>query len=239
MTMHDRLHWRSLLWRFFKINLNQVDDRNTWYLVVEMFWASILASVATFNAAYAIRLGADNFEVSLLSSIPALLAVLVSYPAGQLLQRRPRRKPWIIGSLAMYRAGFLLVALSPWLGFLGIKPGLMAVLILIIINAPAHFFNVGWIAMLGEVIPEPRRAAIFTARNIINQGTLSLFVFLSGQWLSSVRFPINYQSMYVVGFLASLLSTYCLCKLHVPDSPACVPEAETPTRRSLRERVQS
>ena len=75
----------QLLWRFFKINLAKVDDRNAWYLVLEIFWASILGSVATFNAAYAIRLGADNFQVSLLSSIPALVAVLVSFPAGVFL----------------------------------------------------------------------------------------------------------------------------------------------------------
>src|SRR5512138_134841 len=97
-----------VLWHFFKIDLSKTDDRNAWYLVVELFWASILGSVATFNAAYAIRLGADNFQVSLLSSIPALLAVLVSYPAGQFLERRSRRMPWILGSLFAYRASFLL-----------------------------------------------------------------------------------------------------------------------------------
>jgi MFS family permease len=240
-----------LLWRFFKINLSNPDDRNAWYLVLELFWAAILGSVATFNAAYAIRLGADNLQVSLLSSIPALMAVLVSYPAGQFLQRRSRRMPWILGTLFAYRASFLLVAAAPWLHLFGIPPGLMAVLFIVLGSAPAHFFNVGWIAMLGEAIPENRRAAVFTARNIVNQGTVSIIVFLCGQWLSRMPFPGNYQSLYLIGFLASMVSMYYLFKLHVPDSPVAAvaeprlddklpPASETsprPRRISLRERA--
>jgi MFS family permease len=233
----------QLLWHYFKINLSNQDDRNAWYLVVELFWAAILGSVATFNAAYAIRLGADNFQVSLLSSIPAMMAVLVSYPAGHFLQRRSRRMPWILGSLFMYRASFLLVAVAPWLHFLGIKPGLTAVLILILGTLPAHFFNVGWIAMMGEAIPEQRRAAVFTARNITSQVTVSIVVFLCGQWLSKIVFPINYQILYAVGFLASMVSMYYLLKLEVPDSavPEGVPshKAASPGKRSVRERLHS
>ncbi len=226
-----------LLWRLFKINLSNHDDRNAWYLVLELFWASILGSVATFNAAYAIRLGADNLQVSLLSSIPALMAVIVSYPAGQFLQRRARRMPWVLGTLFAYRASFLLVAMAPWLHLAGIQPGFMAVLILVISTAPAHFFNVGWIAMLGEVIPENRRAAVFTARNITNQVTASVAVFLCGQWLSRVALPVNYQLLYVFGFLASMMSMYYLFKLHVPESTvaeAMKPEPDPSAQRQPR-----
>jgi hypothetical protein len=210
---------RGLVWRLFKIDLANMDDRNAWLLVAEMFWASILGSFATFNAAYAIRLGADNIQVSLLSSIPALMAVLVSIPAGQFLQRRPRRTPWVFGSLLVYRSGFLLVALAPWLNMFGIEPGLTAVLILVAISAPAHFFNVGWIPMLAEIVPEHRRAAVFAARNIINQASLSVMVFLAGMWLDTAAFPMNYQVMYLVGFFFSMLGMYCLVRLRVEDSP--------------------
>jgi MFS family permease len=229
-----------VLWHFFKIDLSKTDDRNAWYLILEIFWASILGSVAAFNSAYAIRLGAENFQVSLLSSIPALMAMIVSYPAGHFLQSRARRMPWVLGSLMIYRASFLLVAVSPWLHFLGIQPGMMAILILIVGSTPAHFFNVGWIAMLGEAIPEHRRAAVFAARNITNQITVSIVVFLCGQWLSRIIFPINYQVLYAFGFLTSMVSMYYLFKLHVPNST--VPEVEKatlPRSRSPRELYES
>jgi MFS family permease len=234
--MDPMLFKDRLLWRLFKIDLRNVHDRNAWYLVMEIFWASILGSITAFNSAYAIRLGAENFQVSLLSSIPALLAVIVSYPAGHFLQSRARRMPWVLGSLLIYRIGYLLVAVSPWLHFLGIQPGMMAILVLIVGSIPAHFFNVGWIAMLGEAIPEQRRAAVFAARNITNQVTVSIVVFLCGQWLSRIIFPINYQVLYLFGFLTSMVSMYYLFKLNVPNSD--VPEVEkvTPKRsRSVRE----
>jgi MFS family permease len=227
MNFFDRF-----LWHFFKINLTNQNDRNAWYLVLEMFWASILGSIAVFNAAFAIRLGADNFQVGLLASIPALMAVLVSIPAGQFLQRRSRRTPWVYGSLLAHRSGYLLVALAPLLGFIGIEPGLLVVLILVGISAPAHFFNVGWIPLLADVVPENRRAAVFTARNIVNQATLSVMVFVCGQWLNRVVFPINYQAMYLIGFAASMLSMYYLFKMHVPDSPVVQPE-NAPKVRSV------
>lgn len=208
----------TLLWRLFKININDPGDRNSWYLAVEMFWASILGSVASFNAAFAIRLGADNFQVGLLTSIPALMAVLVSIPAGRFLTSKSRRKPWVVGSLLAHRTGYLLVALSPWLHFLGIEPGLLVVIIVVSISAPAHFFNVGWIALLADIVPEQRRAAVFAARNIINQATVSVVVFLCGQWLSRIPLPINYQSLYIIGYLASIVSLVYLFKIQVPDS---------------------
>lgn len=213
MSLQERF-----LWHFFKINPSRTGDRNAWYLVLEMFWASILGSVATFNAAFAIRLGADNIQVGLLTSIPALLAVLVSIPAGRFLTRQSRRKPWVLGSLLAHRTGYVLVALAPWIHISGIEPGLLVVLIIVVISAPAHFFNVGWIALLADVVPEQRRAAVFAARNIINQATVSIVVFLCGQWLSQVVFPINYQVLYFTGYITSLVSMVYLLRLSVPDS---------------------
>lgn len=224
------------LWHFFKINLSDTDDRNAWYLVVEMFWASILSAVATFNAAFAIRLQAENYEVGLLTSIPALMAVLVSIPTGRFLEKRPHRSPWIFGSLLVHRIGYLLVAISPWIPLPGLSKGLLVVLILVGASAPAHFFNVGWIPLLAEIIPERRRAAVFTARNIVNQATVSVLVFLFGLWLSKVTFPINYQAMYFVGFAAAMVSQYFLAKLAVPHSPALTETA--PKIRSLKSQLR-
>jgi MFS family permease len=213
-----------ILWHFFKINIDDPDDRNAWYLLVELFWASILGSVATFNSAYAIRLGADNFQIGLLTSIPAAMAVLVSIPAGNFLAKRTRRAPWVFGSLMLHRTGYLLVAIAPWIHIPNVNSGFLVVLVLVVISAPAHFFNVGWIPLLADVVPEHRRAAVFSARNITNQATVSLVVFLCGLWLSRIAFSINYQLLYMIGFCASMVSMVFLFKMHVPDSTVTVNE---------------
>ena len=210
--------YSQLLRRLFGINLANTDDRNAYYLVVELFWAAILGSAATFNAAFAIRLGAENFVIGLLTSIPALMAVLVSLPSGWFLESRARRTPWVYGSLFLYRVGFLIAAAVPWIHIPGVPPGVLLVAVLVILTAPAYFFNVGWIPLLADVVTEERRSAVFAARNIVNSITVSIFGFLFGLWLSWAAFPGNYQSMYALGFVASMISLYYLFKIKVPDS---------------------
>jgi len=181
-----------------------------------------LSAAATFNATFAIRLGASNFEVGLLASIPALLAILISIPAGKFLQLHPRRKPWVVGSLAIHRTGFLLVAAVPFLPFIPISKGLIVVTLLILISIPAHFFNVGWIPLLAEVVPVEKRANIFAARNIFANITNSINTFLFGIWLGTVIFPLNFSIMYFFGWAASMISCYYIWKMTIPDSPVPV-----------------
>ena len=215
--------------RLLRLNPESNDDRNAYYLVVEVFFAAILGAAATFNGAFALRLGATNQDIGLLTSLPSLLAVLISIPVGRFLQTRARRKPWIVYSLLAHRAGFLLVALVPFLKLLGlnVNSGTLVVAVLILISTPAHFFNVGWIPMLADVVPVERRSAVFAGRNITANATTSVFVFLFGQWLNQTEFPINYQIMYVFGFAVSLLSQYLILKVNIPEKiPTVMPAAK-------------
>ncbi len=217
-----------MIYRFFHLNPENVHDRNAYYLVVELFWASILGSAATFNAAFALRLGATNADIGLLSSLPALLAVLISIPAGRILSSKTQRKPWILWPLFFNRLGYLLVALVPWLNMLHIPLGSLTVAIFVLIGIPAHFFNVGWMPLLADVVPERKRAGLVTARMMINNATVSLFNFLFGQALSHILFPYNYVALYLVGFLASMISMICLLKIQVPESRPVPPRPAAP-----------
>jgi MFS family permease len=205
------------MYKLLKIDISNSTERNGWFLVLEIFWATFLGAAATFNTAFAIRLGATDAQIGLLSSLPALLALLVLIPAGRVINRLKKPKPWLLGSLALYRTGFLVIAIIPWLKFAGVPSGTLLVFWLIILSLPAHFFNVGFIPMLSDVIPPSNRANVFTYRNVIYNATLSVTVYLLGQWLDRVEFPINYQVMYVVTYFISLLSLFYLIKIQVPE----------------------
>jgi Na+/melibiose symporter-like transporter len=101
----------------------------------------------------------------------------------------------------------------------------LLVILLVLMSPIAQFFNVGFIPMLADVIPEDRRAAVFTARNMVVNAALSVFVFLCGQWLNHIVFPLNYQLMYTFGFLTSLMSLYFLIKVQVPEKPVSIVES--------------
>jgi MFS family permease len=230
-----------MFYRLFHLNPHDTQHRNAYILVVELFWASILGSAGTFNAAFALRLGATNTDIGLLTSLPALLAVLVSVPAGIFLQRKANRKPWILWSLVINRLGYLLVAAIPLLGGLGIPLGTLTVGIFVAITVPAHFFNIGWIPLIADVIPEEKRASLVTARMMINTITLSIFNFLFGLGLTWLPFPINYIVLYLLGFGASMVSMVYLVQMQVPVSTPVLPQAgeKTLDLQRLRREVQS
>jgi len=192
-------------------------EYNARYLEIEVFWAALLSAAAAFNAAYALRLGATNAEIGLLSSIPALLALLITIPAGQFLNRRARRMPWVVGSLTLARLGYLAVALIP---FFVPTPtaGSLVIWALIVLSAPASVFGVGWNSMLADVVPEAKRARLFAARNIISAAVITGGAFLAARWLAITVFPINYQAVYLIGFAGAAISTLYITRMRVPDS---------------------
>jgi MFS family permease len=206
-------------------------EYNARYLEIEVFWAGLLSAAAAFNAAYALRLGATNAEIGLLSSIPALLALLITIPGGQLLNRRARRMPWVVGSLALARIGYLIVALIPFLGLP--NPGTVVIWALILLSAPASFFGVGWNSMLADVVPESQRARVFAARNIISAMVVTAGTFVAARWLAVTLFPINYQVVYAVGFVGAALSTFYITRMRVPDSVVAPAATQRITPRAL------
>lgn len=209
--------FKELLLRFLHLTTETTDQRNAYFMVVEIFFATFLNAAATFNAAYAIRLGASDAQISYLTSIPALIAILISIPAGNILKKTAQKKKLIIGSLALHRAGFVLVALVPWLQFFNIPQSTLVVIFLILFMIPAQFFNVGWTSLTAVLVKEDQRAAVFSLRNQIYFTINGVCAFLFGLWLSAVAFPLNYQIMYLFTFGLSIISLIYLMKLEVPD----------------------
>jgi MFS family permease len=191
-------------------------ESNARNLFMEIFWAGFLTAVVSFNAPFALRLGATNDQIGLLSSVPALLAIVVTLPAGRFFAHRSKRMPWVTGSLFIYRVGFLLIALIPWLPVA--QKGTVLIWLLILFMAPAHFFGVGWNSMMADVVPEVNRARVFAVRNMLVAMVVTAGTFAAGRWLEHIAFPINYQVLYTAGFVTSMVSVYYILQLRVPDS---------------------
>ncbi len=203
-------------------NLQGKIDHNIWYLYVEVFWAAMLSAAAAFNATYAVRLGASNTMIGWLSSVPALIAVFLLVPSARLLERKTQRAPWIWGSLFLARLGYGLLAILPWL--ISGHRAEATVGLLIAISIPSTFFTAGFNPLLADVVPERDRARVFANRNIIAGLTIAVLTFLAGRWLEAATrirwatFPTNYQVMYIIGFLASVVSSAYLLKIRAPES---------------------
>jgi MFS family permease len=204
---------------------NQIVERNLRYLVIEIFWAAIFTGCVSFNAAYMIRLGGSNLLISLLTSGAALINALATMPFAALLERTVRRKPLIVGSLALVRLGHLGLIAIPWM------PGLRAetmLLLLLVLNIPVALFTAGWLPLLAEIIPLRRRARVFSSRNITLGITVTICTFIFGRWLDLAPFPFNYQLLYALAVASSSLSTVYVARMVMPESPVSAP-AERPS----------
>lgn len=226
--------------RFLHVNMDSRHQRNGYYLVIEMLWATFLNAATTFNAAYIIRLGASDQEVSFLTSLPALISIIVSIPAAKVLQRSRRRKNLIMGSLTLHRFGYLAIALLPWLKGLGLPQSSMAVATLILFTLPLQVFNIGFIGIQATAITVEQRPAVFAMRNQVFHAVRSVTVFLLGLWLDSILFPLNYQIMYLVTFVLSLISILYLMKIESDDQQSeAQPAGVQPGKVSLWQRLKN
>jgi predicted MFS family arabinose efflux permease len=230
---------RAFISRTFHINFNKKDDRNSFYMVAEIFWATFLDAAMAFNAAFAIRLGASDQEIGLLSSIPALFAIFLSIPLGKVLQRSPRKKPLLLASLTVYRMGYIVIALIPWMKFLDINQGSLVVFALIFFNICNRPYIISFAPMQSSVIPRERLAPVLSLRMQIYHAVRSLSVFLLGFWLDAILFPLNYQIMYLFTFALSVVSIIFIAKIELPSiTPSETEEKPVKKRFSLKKTLQ-
>jgi len=196
---------------------SNVDDRNIRFLYHEVFWAGIANAVVTFNGVFAVRLGASDALIGALTSIPPLIVALVTLPAGQWLERRARQLPLILGTIVLYRLGFLLIALMPFV--VVDRRALVFVGIVLLMTIPTPVFGVGFSSLLADIVPERRRAAVVGWRNIILVAVTAVVTFLAGRGLDAVAFPLNYQGLYLISFVAALAALFWLSRIEAPEAP--------------------
>ena len=218
--------------RFTLAQPANVTEWNIRYLYLEIIFASILGGIVTFHSAFAIRLGAQQDLIAWFSAAPALIAAIASIPAARFYAHRRKRKTWLFGSLLFLRLGYGIAGLIPL--FFTTNPALWFVIWIVALNVPAIFFSNGFNALLGELVPEQRRAFVFSRRSIFSSIGVVTITILAGIWLDHMPFPLNYQIMYAFGFIVVLGSQYYLNRLAFPDQEVPPPNKDVAVQRTER-----
>jgi MFS family permease len=182
-------------------------DRNLFYLCIEVIPAGFAIGMVGFNAPFVLKLGGGSTLISLMLSLPALMAILVSVPFGKFMERQTNRKPYIVGALVVTRATFVLIGFVPWVLPQPMQP--YAIVGLVVLQAiPLALFNSGWLSLMADLCPPDRRSIFFSMRWLLISVSWGISSFFSGLWLEYAPFPINYQALNFAGFVAAQCSTY-------------------------------
>lgn len=113
------------------------------------------------NYLFATRLGASDFELSLVVSLPQLISMVVLIPGGILSDRMTNKRRMVILSLLCLSFGYALMGFVPVLG----TYRLIAFLALLALSfAPLTLYNTTWQAYFSDVVPVDERNRTFTLR---------------------------------------------------------------------------
>ncbi|MBA3868104.1 MAG: MFS transporter, partial [Anaerolineae bacterium] len=208
-------------------NYENLNFRN---LVYDVLWFGLaFPAIDRFRDIYSIRLGADASQLTLMASLPALMLLVTSSIAGRWMSRYAGSRDAIRIPGVIFRLAFLLPALTAFLpqrfqiGWLVLSVVLPAI--------GQGVSSVGFVVMMREAVHGGKFAALNGRRIMIMNISVAVSGLAMGFWLEKAPFPINYQVMFVVAFLLSMVSWW-----HV-DRVKVIPELVAPPPTPSSERV--
>jgi MFS family permease len=176
----------------------------------------VVNAVSPFMPVLIVRLGGSAFDVSLLTAIPAIGAVLLAIPVGQFLQGKRRIVPWYSGArmiahLSYALAAFVVLVAPPHL----LVPALL--LVWAIAAVPSTFGAVAFPIVMDGAAGPRGRYDLMSRRWAIMGLTTAITVALIGQLLDRLAFPMSYQIAFVGFSIAGLVSYRFTVRFRVPD----------------------
>jgi len=200
----------------------RLEDRNIRCLYYDIAWQGlIVAGINSFLPVFLVRLGASNTEVGLLSSLPALATILFSIPAAVFVEGRRDLVRIVSVTRFFVRLCYILVALVPFV-FTGELIALAPAAIVAIWTLSAAFSSAttpAWTTVIAAVVPPRRRPMVNGTRWALHAAIVAVAVGIFGRLLDMVDFPENYQLLFVLSFVAGLVSIYYFGRIRIPDNP--------------------
>jgi len=169
---------------------------NTWNGVLNAVSTDL---VAPFAVLFAVRLGASNFLTALLSSGPAIAALLVLIPASRWVDRQTDKKRVTAWLMAANRVFYLFMVAVPFL--LPSTQAAVFVFLVAVMNAPGAVANAAWQGYMAQVFPAQERAQAFADRNKAMNLFGTATVLLAGIFLDHIGAAWGYQLMFFGAFL--------------------------------------
>ena len=193
------------------------EQANFHHFVMDIAWFGFaMASTTRFFQFFAIRMGADAVALGWLAALPALVLLITT----GFSQWWRNRYPDSVKAVWLPSIGFRFIYLLP--AFTPLFPPDYRVLWLVVSAvAPALAQGISstiFMVMMRETISPQQLSALFARRQVAMNITVMIGAVAFGFLLEFVPYPLNYQLMFIVAFLASLISQWHLGKINLlPD----------------------
>ena len=206
---------------------SEIRKRNFRYVQIDAIGVSISNVAAPFLPVFLTRLGASNFQVGLLSSIPGVTGLVLAILVGRFLQTRRKIVPWYSLSRLMVISCYTLTGVLTLL----IPKGSMVTSTLLIwafASLPQTALAVAFSVVMNAVAGPDGRYALLSRRWAIFGLTTVTGTFLVTRVIDRVAFPLNYALMFLGLSLGGLVSYYFSRRITLPDQ-AAMPLSSAPS----------
>lgn len=201
------------------------------HLVQDVLWYGLaFPATARFLSVYAIRLGAGAALLGWISALPAIILLITSALAPAWRERYPSTVRALFWPGVGFRLVFLLPALTPFF-----PDAFQPYWLLLAATLPAFaqgISSVLFLVILREGVDARDLPRLMSHRSVVFNLAVGLLTVGFGFWLSKAPFPLNYQVMYVVAFLFSLVSLWHVQAIREIE-PSTLPEHVRGAARAL------
>lgn len=170
--------------------------------------------VSSFAPLFLLRaLHANAEEVALYNALPALMTIFATFLGAIWMNYVASKKWFCIYATTGARIFYGFIALSPFFFHFPLI-AIVVILLIALMNVPQAFGNLAWQSLIGDLIPEERRANFFGKRNRIITLFGMLATLIPGLILE--RFPAQsippYQFFFFITVVTSIFEVYYLVR---------------------------
>lgn len=192
--------------------------RNIRYSYIDgMSFSIMLGATTPYLGVYILRFNGPPELVSLISSVQPFVLAIISLLAASYTNSFQKKKAFLMPPNIIMRTFFLVIAFIPFLppawhawAFFSLW-GIMYI--------PWSFCSLGWAPMMANIIPEDQRGRFFGTRNTITGITTLLGTLAAGMVIAKMPFNIAFTLIFIVSFIAVMISMVFLAKHIEPVVP--------------------
>jgi len=191
-----------------------VERANYNHLVMDVAWFGLaMAATSRFLSVYAIRLGATPMDLGWLTALPFVVLLGSNLLSTRWRQHFPDSINALFWPALGMRLMFLLPALTPLF-----PPHLQPAWLIMSATLPALPQGISstlFAVMMREAVSENIITRLLSRRALLVNAAIGVAALGFGIWLEHVSFPVNYQVMFLIAFLAALLSQIHVLRVRV------------------------
>jgi len=201
----------------------QIQKRNFRNVLLDGIGVSISNVSAPYLPVFLTRLGATNFQVGLLSSMPGMTGLFLAIIVGRFLQTRRNVVPWyglsrLLVIMCFALTGILTLMISQ-------KYVIIATLVIwALATIPQTAVAVAFSVVMNAVAGPEGRYDLLSRRWAIFGLTGVIGTFIVTRLIDLIAFPLNYAIMFLVLSVGGFVSFYFSNQIHVVAHPLMVCE---------------